>query len=492
MREHPLRLFVESVQEEPLPHQAVQEARRAATRILVREVFRRRDDDRLRVPADEAEAAVGADAIAKGIPVVLVPVGVPSVEVDEHVVDEVVHVEQRRVLHVGLAVASAADEVHVALLVGQLVDEVDHLVPRVDGSVVGKRSILVACAAVHLRHVPVLLAAAEVLGTEVVRDTLAHIVDTPIEAVEEEVNILPHADRVAHLRLRGPSPEVASVLSPVALHIVPMHPRIAEEGAENEGVEAIRTMSAEDRILEFPRAVGRLEVETEGMLRVLLRQSSVPAVQLDATVYGEVETIRPVQHLEGDRPLPSTSRAIAHGTAREDVDAARFRVGRVAEQVAGSSGERDDGQRGDALGNILGIGGVARQLEVHPIVGNGSSLYLAVVAPVGRIAARTIALLQEALGDDVGGRGHVAPGAVGQEKRRTDHRRGIDAERAAIGESLPSRVAAVLRIEDGSTLHGRRYPKPELLTVDAMLRAERRRLSAHRPYCQQGHQHAEP
>ena len=92
----------------------------------------------------------------------MIPVGVASVEVDEHVMDEVIHVEQRRVLGVGLAVGAAAHEVHIAAVTGKLVDEVCHLVPCVDVSADGDSGVILSGAAVHLRHVPVFFASAKV------------------------------------------------------------------------------------------------------------------------------------------------------------------------------------------------------------------------------------------------------------------------------------------------------------------------------------------
>ena len=288
------------------------------------------------------------------------------------------------------------------------------------------------------------------------------------------MDVLPCADGVAHLRLRGTRPEVAGILCLAALVVVPVLPGIPEESAEDEGVELLRSTVAEHLVLELLWPIGALEVEAEGVLGVLLRQSAMPAVQLQAAVHCKVVVGLTAYHLEADRSLPPSSRSVAHGTAGEDVDAARHGVGHIVEEVALVCDEGDDGQRRDALRDVRRIGLVARYLRIHLVVGGGRSRDLAVPAPLGGIAVGRVTLCKKAVREDVGGCRDVAPSVVGHEVCRADDGRCVDAERPSIEHSLLPRVAPVVGVIDDGILHGRRYPQAELLIIDTVRYAELR------------------
>ena len=66
MRECALRFFVEAMGKDALLHQAVQEAGRAAAIVLRGKVFGRRDEDVLRIPAEEPEALVVPVTVPEG------------------------------------------------------------------------------------------------------------------------------------------------------------------------------------------------------------------------------------------------------------------------------------------------------------------------------------------------------------------------------------------------------------------------------------------
>ena len=109
-----LRFFMETMGKDSLLHQAIQETCRAATIVLRGKVFRWRNEYILRIPADKAETLVFPIAIPVSIPVVVVPVGIAAIEVDEHIVDEVIHLEQLGIFVVWFAVGTATDKMHVA------------------------------------------------------------------------------------------------------------------------------------------------------------------------------------------------------------------------------------------------------------------------------------------------------------------------------------------------------------------------------------------
>ena len=165
------------------------------------------------------------------------------------------------------------------------------------------------------------------------------------------MDILCAADGVAQLGLRLACPDVADVLCPVALGIVPMLPGITEERAQDECVEATWTAVAEDGILEGTGSVVLFEVQSEGVLWVLLRQSSVSAMQLESAADREVVAHVTAYELEADGSLPPSASAVANGTTCEDVDATRRLVVDVAEEMVAVGDEGDDGKRQQAVGD---------------------------------------------------------------------------------------------------------------------------------------------
>ena len=48
----------------------------------------------LRIPADETETLGRVLAVSKGYPVMMVPVGIPAILVDKHIVNEIIHIQE--------------------------------------------------------------------------------------------------------------------------------------------------------------------------------------------------------------------------------------------------------------------------------------------------------------------------------------------------------------------------------------------------------------
>ena len=89
--------------------QVVEDARGEAATIQLRQhIVVLAQEDGLGVPAQETEPLAVGTFAAQGIPVVVVPVGIAAILVDEHVVDEAVDVEQWLQRRVVVAVGSLA------------------------------------------------------------------------------------------------------------------------------------------------------------------------------------------------------------------------------------------------------------------------------------------------------------------------------------------------------------------------------------------------
>ena len=95
----------------------------------------------LRVPADETEPLVQPLAVAESYPVVMIPVCIAHVLVDEHVVDEIVHIDK----HFGFAFVTdrkLPDEHLVVFHVRGSFGETHHLVPSIQRAFSGFKIIL--------------------------------------------------------------------------------------------------------------------------------------------------------------------------------------------------------------------------------------------------------------------------------------------------------------------------------------------------------------
>ena len=285
MSEGFLRFFVEMMGKDSLLHQTVQETSRATSIVLVGKVFRRRNEDILRIPTDESETLGFPNPISISIPVVMVPVGIAAIKIDEHEMDEVIHIEQRRIFYIRLTVGTTTNQVHITRMVGEIVDEVGHPIPSVDSSRHRNCSMIVPCTSVNLGHIPVFLQTSKAVRAIFTVHSLAQIVHSPVKTVEKEVDILSRTNRIAKLCLRFSRPKIASILSFVALSIVPMLPRIAEESTKNKCVELLWSPFPEDSILETLGSVIAFEMESESVFRILFGQSSVTSMQFQTTIY---------------------------------------------------------------------------------------------------------------------------------------------------------------------------------------------------------------
>ena len=146
------------------------------------------------------------------------PVGVAAILVDEHVVYEVANVEQRV-------------QLLVVRIVGGTGGRLGHQVPGVEGAL-GSLDV-VAAVLLNLDDVNVALAAAEVVLAILVVHTLGHVVDAPVHAVEEEVDVEGVDAGMPHAALHAAGPYVAGVLRLLPVVLRPVLPGVAEVAAQH-------------------------------------------------------------------------------------------------------------------------------------------------------------------------------------------------------------------------------------------------------------------
>ena len=165
-----------AVKENGVVHQPVEDVCRASCVVIIQIVGVQVDEYDLAVPADEPETLVTRNPIAESHPVVVVPVGVAPILVNQHIVDEVVNIKQFLHFRVFIARVVASRQLKIGGVgVCRFLHHQQHLVPFVDRAVsslhaVGRVVLL------HLDHVVVSFVSTEIRGTIVAVNTLRHII----------------------------------------------------------------------------------------------------------------------------------------------------------------------------------------------------------------------------------------------------------------------------------------------------------------------------
>ena len=352
--------------------------------------------DDLAVPAEEAEALAVVAAPADGIPVVMVPVGIAAILVDEHIVDKRINVEQ-------------GVEFGVRGVVGGLGHRLHHLVPRRHVALAGL--MVVAALLFNLHHVDVALLTAEMVFAVLVVHTLRDIIHAPVHAIDKEVHIEGVDTGVPHLALHAAGPDVTGVLCLLPVGLRPVLPRVAEMAAQHQLVELLRLSLAEERIIQTLHTVLFLEYQSERVLGVLLCQPPMTAMQTEPTGGGELRVERRVlsggrrgKHLDADGACPAVARRVAHRGPGKDIDAAAVGVVLVTEQMVLVGDDAQHRQRLQAFSNLGAQRGVAGHLRVHLVVGHGRTADVGIFAPRVGVAGRCVALTQHIVDKQVGGR----------------------------------------------------------------------------------------
>ena len=127
-------------------------------------------EDYLCIPAEEPEPLTVLSPTAQGIPIVMVPVGVASILIDEHVVDEMVDIEQRV-------------EFGVTLCIGSIGRRIEHLFPGIECTL-GSLD-MIAAILFDLNHIDVTFLATEMILTKLSVDTLGDIIESPIHTIKK-------------------------------------------------------------------------------------------------------------------------------------------------------------------------------------------------------------------------------------------------------------------------------------------------------------------
>ena len=220
------------------------------------------------IPREETKAFAQGSAPPRCPPVVIGPIIGADGYMKNHVINEVLHVEQLGISRIGRAVGKVAFDPLGGGCAGQTGVRLSHHgVPSVGGAAVEFGEVFEGIV-----FVP---GASEVSGLERRARVLGQVVDAPVETVQEEVDEPAAAPCLAHGSERIPNPLIPEVTrlpagpADVAFLIrSPFHtgPGIRRKSLEHEFVKLRRTGTGEERIFQVTRAIGSAKDEAERML----------------------------------------------------------------------------------------------------------------------------------------------------------------------------------------------------------------------------------
>ena len=153
--------------------------------------------DQLSIPTEEPEPLRVFTPTIDGIPVMMGPVGVTGILVDEHIVDERIDVEQLLQCFITFGTRGLGSRHH-------------QLVPGIQTTLAGLD--VITAVLLDLNHVDIALATTQMGLAILVVDTLGHIIKTPVHAVQEEVHVEGVHTRATQFPLHAARPDVAGVL----------------------------------------------------------------------------------------------------------------------------------------------------------------------------------------------------------------------------------------------------------------------------------------
>ncbi len=361
----------------------------------------------LGVPAVEQVAGARL-AQAGGVPVALRPVQVAAVDVDDHVVDEVVDVEElldRRVL-LGAGEAGLGEGAHL----------VPCDVVAVADPVVGHCVVVVALAA-------------EVAGRECGVGAFGGVVDAPVEAVDVEVDVVAAGTDPAHGDLGVAHPLVAHHGAAEALLGVPVDPRVVVVAAQDEGVEVGHGGAAggEHRGGQAALAETAAEQQAERLLGGVGEQPAGAALDAQAGVDLEVGGSGQADPLRGGRQFEALDRGVG-------VDAAG------TEHLIRADGEREGGQGEQGGLHLRGVALLGGDMGADRVAGLGEPVpgFRVARGPGGH--ADQVVEEQVAVGDDAADRqgaglegGGAQHGGGGDRQRRGEDGAVVLARLGAVG-----------------------------------------------------------
>ena len=151
---------------------------------------------------------------------------------------------------------------------------------------------MVAAVLLNFDDVDILLLAAKMILAKHLVDALGDVVESPVHAINKEVYVEGIDSGIAYLTLHAAGPDITGVLCPLTVAAIPVLPGVAEVTAQHQLVVLARRGFTEERILQRLGTVLLLEYKTEGVLRVLLGQTTMTTMQTDAAGRTEVMVLR--------------------------------------------------------------------------------------------------------------------------------------------------------------------------------------------------------
>ena len=261
----------------------------------------------------KAKAAVPPGPVALTVPIVGrgVPkkignrcVQVAAVENDEHVVDEVVHIEQVLVSGIGRSIGVTAFQFEIGRIVRDA--RLGGIVKPGPGRHVAIRGVDGVRPSLHLDDVIVFLVAAIVGGRVGRLGSLTTVEEAPVLAVNIEVVVVATLPLPPHVELSVPT-ELVTDEDPLGVALET--PRVVLKSAQIEGIELIGPAIAKERELQFRGAVRFPEKETQRMFGVS-RAPRKPAAdsnpRVDLESFGAVrkDQFQRTRSLPGPAVLP--------------------------------------------------------------------------------------------------------------------------------------------------------------------------------------------
>ena len=363
--------------------------------VLAGDVFIDALEHVLGVPTVESPLGAGQGAIARGIPIVVCPIGVADVEIDDHVVDEVRHVE-----HFGHGVVGGArrevrarpGEQHVVVMSAKTVFDI---------------------VVVVLENVVVFFVAAQVLRGERLIGLFVNVVHAPVDAVDVQMVVTGMRREPAHRVLYVGHELVLNELGKAGLAGAGVMESEVQHRVEHERVEAVGRLVAEDVGIQLGRSPLPLEGQLKRQLVGLPTARAGAALNLDRPV--NLKTRAAIGQNLFDRDAPFLAHAV-------DVDSPSA----AAEHVGPGQHQRDRGNRTQVVGGQpIALDRVIDDVRVDRPIPSGMS-------PGGRRRQTRAVLLQYVVEVQIRLRVDVGGNKPDHERGRTERGGRVDVNRILI------------------------------------------------------------
>ena len=252
-----------------------------------------------------------------------------------------------------------------------------------------------------------------------------------------------------HQTLHRSRPCVAFVLCTFPIPTIPMLPGVAKHAAQYQLVELLRSVGAENGIIELAWSELTLEHQAERMLGILLGQPAVTSMQLDATIYGQIQVIVvSPEHFHRNMSLPSAPNTVADRRSRVDINAPLGRVGNMTEQAVAVGHHRHGWNSRQTLPNLLGQLGIRSHFGVHLIISLSRPPNIGKLAPCVGVAFGIVRLPQHIVEEQISGCGNRRQASFTFESRRPKNSVAFHAKHPLIKRAQEGWLTAVERISN--------------------------------------------